>query len=101
MNSDEGEVFSDTEDQSPFRAEEEGEGEANDEDGDAKVFSAWVQLYKVMGAQKNTGEEEKHGGVPEGEQGQTTSEVPVPKRTDRRASLPCPVGKPAAILALK
>lgn len=104
MNSDreEAEVFSDAEDPSPLREEEEGEEEGDDEDEGARIFSAWMQLYRGGERQKKNGEEEEEGVSEEGQaESRTSSEVPVPMRTDRRASLPCPVRKPAATLVFK
>ncbi|XP_028990630.1 E3 ubiquitin-protein ligase RNF181 homolog isoform X2 [Betta splendens] len=90
MNSDEAEVFSDTEDLSLFRGEEKG-GEEEVDDEDPRVFSAWVRLYKGGRQQTNSGEEEEDR-VTEGQQAnsRTSSEESVPSRSDHRASLPCP-----------
>lgn len=104
MDSDpeEAEVFSDAGDPAPLRVEEEGEEEGDDEDDDededAHIFSAWMQRCRGGERQKKTGEEEEEEGDSEGGR---SSEVPVPVRTDRRASLPCPVRKPAAKLVFE
>ncbi|XP_026219161.1 E3 ubiquitin-protein ligase CIP8 isoform X2 [Anabas testudineus] len=97
MNSEqeEAEVFSDAEDPTPLRVEEEGEETGDDEDEDAKIFSAWMQQYREGDKQKKTEEEEDEEGASGGgrvESG-TSSEVPAPMRTDRRASLPCPLSR--------
>lgn len=104
----EAEVFSDTEDPSPLRAEEEKEeeeeeGEEEDEEEDAKIFNAWMQRYRGGDRQEKIGEEEEEEeGESEGGRAESRGSVepPVRMRTDRRASLPCPVReqKPATLL---
>lgn len=96
MDSDpeEAEVFSDAEDPAPLRVEEEGEEEGDDEEEDAHIFSAWMQRCREGEPQKKTGEQEQEGdSAGERVQSRPSSEIPVPMRTDRRASLPCPVSK--------
>ncbi len=107
----EAEVFLDTEDPSPLRSEEEEEEEEEegeekeeeeDEEEDAKIFTAWMQRYRGGDRQEKIGEEEEEKGESEGGRAESRSsmEPPVRMRTDRRASLPCPVReqKTAALL---
>lgn len=98
----EAEVFSDTEEPQTLGAEaeeeekeggeEEEEEEDEDEEEDARIFNAWMQLYR-------RGEkavlEEDGGGESEGGRAESRSSIepPVRMRADRRASLPCPVRK--------
>lgn len=94
------EVFSDTEEPQTFRAEEEEDGgeeeeeeEDEDEEEDARIFNAWMQLYRR--GERAVSEEDGAGGESEGGRAESRSsiETPVRMRSDRRASLPCPVRK--------
>lgn len=98
MDSDreEAEVFSDTEEPQTLGAEEEEEGGEEEgeeeEEEDARIFNAWMQLYRR--AEKAVLEEDG-GGESEGGRAESRSSIepPVRMRADRRASLPCPVRK--------
>ncbi|XP_068586888.1 protein OS-9-like isoform X3 [Cebidichthys violaceus] len=91
-------VFSD---QTPLRVEEEEEVEEEEgdkeeeEEEDGRIFNTWMQRYRG-GSQNKTREEEeeKEGEEKEGGEvgGRAESQLdpPVRRRTDRRASLPCP-----------
>ncbi|XP_044043568.1 neurofilament medium polypeptide [Siniperca chuatsi] len=91
----ESEVFLDTEDPSPLRAEEEEEEEDEDEEEDARIFNAWMQRYRGGERQGKIGEEEEEEeeeGESEGGRAESRSsvETPVRMKVNRRASLPCP-----------
>ncbi|XP_051283102.1 uncharacterized protein si:ch211-207l14.1 [Dicentrarchus labrax] len=98
----EADVFSDTEEPSPLRAdtvEEEVEEEEEDEEEDAKIFNAWMQRYRGGEQQEKIGEEDeeeekekKKGESAEGGGAESRSNVEPPARmgSNRRASLPCP-----------
>ncbi len=100
MDSDreEAEVFADTEDPSPVRAEEEDEEdeereeeeEDEDEEEDAKIFDAWMQRYR---SGEKVGDDKEDQRECEGGRAESRSSIgsPLRLRTDRRASLPCPV----------
>lgn len=92
----EAEVFSDTEEPQTLGAEEEEEGEEEEEEEedeeDARIFNAWMQLYRRG---EKAALEEDGGGESEGGRAESRSSIepPVQMRADRRASLPCPVRK--------
>lgn len=94
----EAEVFSDPEDPFALTAEEEEEDEEDkdeDEDGeeeDARIFNSWMQ--RCRGGEQQSKVREEEGEEEESEGGRSKSksslEPPVPVRSNRRASLPCP-----------
>lgn len=93
----EADVFLDAEELGPMKGEEEQEEESGEEEEeeedqeeeDAQIFNAWMQRYR-RGSQSAKAE----GGDGEGEGARSESrnslEPVVRRRTDRRASLPCP-----------
>lgn len=96
----EAEVFVDTEELISGRAvekEEEVDGEEEEgddgEEEDAKIFNAWMQRYRGGERQEKIGEGMEEEGEAEGggTESRSSVESPVQRRTDRRASLPCPV----------
>lgn len=117
----EAQVFSDAEEPRPLMAEEEeeledeleedGEKEEEDDDDDeedALIFNAWMQRYRGGERQKKIGEEEEE----EEEEGQAEGGRPASRislepppttrtRSDRRASLPCPVRQTISCLSLQ
>ncbi|CAN9498309.1 unnamed protein product [Ophioblennius macclurei] len=81
--------------------EEEEEEEEEDEEEDAKIFNAWMLLYRAGEQQKKLGDEEDVKEMPEEDEEEEKEEKvrpasrcsfePPPRmKIDRRASLPCP-----------
>lgn len=68
------------EDSNPLQAEEDEEEE--DEEEDARIFNAWMQRCRGNELPKKTEDKERST---------STLAPPVDVRTNRRASLPCPV----------
>lgn len=100
---DEAEVNWDTEELTSIRADEEEEREEEeeeeDEEEDARIFNAWMQQYRGRDRQEKSEQAESEEAEPEGggAESRDSSDPPVLMRTDRRASLPCPVGEPFVV----
>lgn len=85
-------VYSDPETEDPSDRDQDGdsdrEEDEEDKDEDRRIFNVWMQRCRGE-LLKNTTEQEPQ---PEGvERTGSRASVEPPQRTDRRASLPCPV----------
>lgn len=80
-------------DEEEERDGEEEEEEEEDEEEDAKIFNAWMLRYRAGERQEKPEKEEAEEEEPQTEQpdGRSSTEPLMRMRTDRRASLPCPV----------
>ncbi|XP_062236329.1 uncharacterized protein si:ch211-207l14.1 isoform X2 [Platichthys flesus] len=87
------EVFSDTEVLTPLTPEEEEEKEKTEEEDveeDARIYNAWLQRYRGGKQQEQTREEQEEVDSEGGGTGSRGSFEPLfGMRADRRASLPC------------
>lgn len=80
-------------DEEEERDGEEEEEEDEGEEEDAKIFNTWMLRYRAGERQEKPEKEEAQEEEPQTEQPDSRScmEPLMRMRTDRRASLPCPV----------